>query len=165
MSGVEPFAIARIAYEARRIYARALGEQGLPDWEEASPQQREEALAGVEAVLCGAASSGARLHDIWTRHSHSHALDSPSAMLQVDYQTLPIEQRRKVLLFRATVLALVDGPCPGLCHDEKCQIIEDHACHLDTCLSRFGIPPGAWDRPRPKPTPTPTPTRAPTLYS
>jgi hypothetical protein len=31
------------------------------------------------------------------------------------------------------------------------DIIEDHACHLDTCLSRFGIPPGAWDGPKPKP--------------
>ena len=68
-------------------------------------------------------------------------------MFKVDYHDLPIAQRRKVLLFRATVLALVDGPCTGLCHDEKCRIIEDHACHLDTCLSRFGIPPGAWDRP------------------
>ena len=159
MSRVEPFAIARIAYEARRVYARALGEYGLPDWDEASPQEREAALAGVEAVLCGAASSGARLHEVWTRQTNP--LDSPGAMFRVDYHDLPIEQRRKVLLFRATVLALVDGPCSGLCHDEKCQIIEDHACHLDTCLSRFGIPPGAWDRPKPKP----TPTSALTLYS
>ena len=49
-----------------------------------------------------------------------------------------------MLLFRATVLALVDGPCTGLCHDEKCRIIEDHPCHLETCLSRFGIQPHAW---------------------
>lgn len=152
MSAVEPSAIARIAYEARRVYARALGEYGLPDWDEASPQEREEALAGVEAVLCGAASSGARLHEVWTRQMKP--LDSPGAMFKVDYHDLPIEQRRKVLLFRATVLALIDGPCTGLCHDEKCQIIEDHACHLDTCLSRFGIPPGAWDRPKSKPTAT-----------
>lgn len=150
MSAMEPFAIARIAYEARRVYARALGEQELPAWDHASPQQREAALAGVEAVLCGAASNGARLHDVWRRQP---SLDSPGAIFKADYQGLPIEQRRKVLLFRAIVLALVDGPCTGLCHDEKCQIIDDHACHLDTCLSRFGIPPGAWDRPKPSPTP------------
>ncbi len=157
MSVVEPSAMARIAYEARRVYARALGEHALPDWDEASPREREEALAGVEAVLCGAASSGARLHEVWRRQTHP--LDSPGAMFKVDYHDLPIEQRRKVLLFRATVLALIDGPCTGLCHDEKCPIIEDHACHLDTCLSRFGIPPGAWDWPRPKA------TQALTLYS
>jgi hypothetical protein len=151
MTNVEPTAIARIAYEARRVYARALGEYGLPDWEEASPQQREEALIGVEAVLCGAASSGARLHEVLTRRAHP--LDSPGALFKVDYHDLPIAERRKVLLFRATVLALVDGPCTGLCHDEKCRIVEDHACHLETCLSRFGIPPGAWHRVEPAPQP------------
>lgn len=161
MSAAEPSAIARIAYEARRVYARALGEQVPPDWDEASPQQREAALAGVEAVLCGAASNGARLHEVWRRQTDP--LDLPGAMFKVDYHELPIEQRRKVLLFRATVLALIDGPCSGLCHDEKCQVIEDHACHLDTCLSRFGIAPGAWDRPRPTATPKAAP--ASTLYS
>jgi hypothetical protein len=142
MSSVEPTAIARVAYEARRGYARALGEQALPDWDDAPPQLRQEVLLGVEAVLRGTATTGARLHDVLTRQAHP--LDSPCALFKVDYHDLPIEQRRKVLLFRATVLALVDGPCTGLCHDEKCQTIEDHPCHLETCLSRFGIQPGAW---------------------
>jgi hypothetical protein len=142
MSAVEPTAIARVAYEARRVYARALGEQLLPDWDEAPPQLRQEVLLGVEAVLCGAASTSARLHDVLTRHGHP--LDSPGGLFKVGYQDLPIEQRRKLLLFRATVLALVDGPCTGLCHDEKCRLIEDHPCHLETCLSRFGIQPRAW---------------------
>jgi hypothetical protein len=142
MSCVEPTEIARVAYEARRLYARALGEQVLPDWDEAPSQLRQEVLLGVEAVLRGTASTGARLHDVLTRQAHP--LDAPGSLFKVDYKDLPIAQRRKVLLFRATVLALVDGPCTGLCHDEKCRIIEDHACHLDTCLSRFGIQPGAW---------------------
>ena len=29
--------MARIAYEARRVYARALGEQGLPEWDAGLP--------------------------------------------------------------------------------------------------------------------------------
>jgi hypothetical protein len=58
------------------------------------------------------------------------------------YRELTLEQRRKILLFRAVVLALVDGPCNGFCHDEKCPNLEDHECHLDTCMSRYGIPPG-----------------------
>jgi hypothetical protein len=147
MSGVEPTAIARVAYEARRVYARALGERALPDWDEAPVELRREVLLGVEAVLRGTASTGARLHDVLTQHAHP--LDSPGGLFKVDYHDLPIEQRRKVLLFRATVLALVDGPCTGLCHDEKCRIIEDHACHLDTCLSRFGIQPGVWSQAHP----------------
>ena len=155
MISAEPSTIARIAYEARRVYARSLGEYGLPDWEEASPQQRQEALVGVEAVLRGAASTGERLHDAWARDTRR--LDLPSDLFKVDYRDLPMAERRKVLLFRATVLALVDGPCTGLCHDEKCRIIADHACHLETCLSRFGIPPGAWH--------PADPTKPFTLYS
>jgi len=144
VSGIEPTAIARVAYEARRVYARALGQQVLPDWDEAPPELRREALLGVEAVLCGAASTGARLHDVLRQ---AHPLGSPGAPFKVDYHDLPVAERRKVLLFRATVLALIDGPCTGLCHDEKCERIEDHACHLETCLSRFGIQPGAWASP------------------
>jgi hypothetical protein len=142
MTGIEPDAIARVAYEARRVYARSLGDDRVPAWDEATPQQRQEALAGVEAVLCGAASTGERLHALWSQRTRR--LDLPGDLFKVDYRDLPIAERRKLLLFRATVLALIDGPCTGLCHDEKCRIIEDHACHLDTCLSRFGIPPGAW---------------------
>lgn len=142
MIGIEPTAIARVAYEARRVYARALGDEVLPDWDDAPLELRREALLGVEAVLCGAASTGARLHDVLTRQAHP--LRPPGALFKMDYHDLPIAERRKVLLFRATVLALVDGPCTGLCHDEKCETIEDHACHLETCLSRFGIQPGAW---------------------
>ena len=149
MSAVQPSEIARIAYEARRGYARALGEAGPPPWDEASPQQRDEVMAGVEAVLCGAASTGARLHELWTRRAGGPA--ASDGLHVPDYLDLPIEQRRKVLLFRATVLALVDGPCTGLCHDETCATIDDHACHLETCLSRFGILPGAWSPADPAP--------------
>lgn len=158
MTGIEPTAIARVAYEARRVYARALGQQALPDWDDAPPELRREALLGVQAVLCGAATTGARLHDVLTRQAHP--LGSPGALFKMEYRDLPIAERRKVLLFRATVLALVDGPCTGLCHDEKCRIIEDHACHLDTCLSRFGIQPGAWAT-----TPAPASVAPVKLYS
>ena len=149
-------AIARVAYEARRVYARALGEQALPDWDEAPPQQRQEALLGVEAVLCGAASTGARLHDVLTQHAHP--LDSPGALFKVDYHDLPIAERRKVLLFRATVLALVDGPCTGLCHDEKCRD------HRGPRLPPRDLP-LALRHPAPAPGTRPTPPSPLKLYS
>jgi hypothetical protein len=149
MISVEPSAIARIAYEARRVYARSLGDYDLPEWDAAPPQLREEAMIGVEAVLRGVASTGARLHEVWARRTPP--LELPGQAFKIDYHDLPDEERRKVLLFRATVLALIDGPCTGICHDERCQLVDDHACHLDTCLSRFGVPPGAWQKPAPTP--------------
>lgn len=140
MSGVTASEIARVAYEARRCYARALREPAPPRWEDAPPGARNEAIAGVEAVLTGQARSGAHLHDAWIRRA---SRDDVGA-LAPGYDQLGVDQRRKVLLFRAVVLAMVDGPCNGFCHDESCSNLDDHGCHLDTCMSRFGVPPGLW---------------------
>jgi hypothetical protein len=141
MSPVTALAIARVAYEARRAYARALGEEEPPTWEVATPRQRMEAMLGVQAVLSGEARSGRHLHEALARSSAPVTV----ARSAPRYEQLAIEQRRKILLFRAVALALVDGPCDGFCHDEKCGDMEDHACHLDTCMSRYGVPPGLWE--------------------
>jgi hypothetical protein len=139
MSSVKASAIARVAYEAERVYANALGEDPAPRWEEASRQEQVAVIAGVEAVLSGEARSGAHLHEAWGRQGTLFPELEPVAP---SYDELTLEQRRKLLLFRAVVVALVDGPCNGFCHDEKCGNLEDHDCHLDTCMSKFGIPPG-----------------------
>jgi hypothetical protein len=139
MSSFKAAAIARVAYEAERAYATALGEGPAPRWEEVSRQEQAAVIAGVEAVLSGQARSGAHLHDAWARQGAAFPTAEPLAST---YDELTLAQRRKVLLFRAVVLALVDGPCNGFCHDDKCSNLEDHECHLDTCMSRFGIPPG-----------------------
>jgi hypothetical protein len=140
MRRITPLAIAHVAYEARRMYCRALGESLPPDWEQASRQQRTEVLVGVEAVLSGTANSAARLHDALPKETMT--IGPPYEFLASGYDDLCVDQRRKLLLFRAIVLALVDGPCNGLCHDEKCSLVDDHDCHFDTCMSKFGIPPG-----------------------
>jgi len=134
-------AIARVAYEATRAYASVLGQTSRPDWPQASPQQREAALRGVGAVLSGEARSGAHLHDLWTRHASGLPPRGPWAK---GYDQLPLFERRQILLFRAAVLAVVDGPCSGYCHDQSCPVLDDHDCHLDVCVSRFGVPPGFW---------------------
>lgn len=143
MSRVTAFDIARVAYEARRSYSRALREEPPPCWESAPAGLQGEAIAGAEAVLTGQARSAAHLHDAWIRRASLY----PVPRLAPGYEQLDVDQRRKVLLFRAVVLAMIDGPCNGFCHDEGCSNLDDHACHLDTCISRFGVPPGLW-RPR-----------------
>lgn len=140
MSMVTALDIAHVAYEARRFYALALREEPPPPWEDAPPGAQNEAIAGAEAVLTGEARSGAHLHDAWIRRAAVY----PQPRLAPGYAQLDVEQRRKVLLFRAVVLAMIDGPCNGFCHDEACRKLDDHDCHLDTCMSRFGVPPGLW---------------------
>lgn len=143
MTGVTAFDIARVAYEARRSYARALREEPPPAWEQAPGGLQREAIAGAEAVLTGQARSAAHLHDAWMRRGGA----CPNPRFARRYEQLDVLERRKLLLFRAVVLAMVDGPCNGFCHDEGCLNLDDHGCHLDTCMSRFGVPPGLW-RPR-----------------
>jgi hypothetical protein len=141
MTSVTASAMARVAYEARRLYSAELGQAQPISWEDAPLEERRQALLGVQAVLSGTARSGAHLHDAWSRHG----LEAPPhPLIAPGYEQLPITERRKVLLFRAVILALVDGPCNGYCHDEKCPDLSDHICHLDTCVSRFGVPPGLW---------------------
>jgi hypothetical protein len=175
MSAVTAMEIARVAYEARRAYAVALGEPAPPAWDEAPVDARREAILGAEAVLSGEARSGAHLHETWARRAESLPLAGPLpagsllpgslpagslplgslplGSLPCGYERLGLDERRKVLLFRAVVLAVIDGPCNGFCHDDKCASLEDHDCHLDTCLSKFGVPPGLWRSPPARPAP------------
>jgi hypothetical protein len=131
-------ALARIAHEAIRAYGAELGGPPPPPWDAATDRQRQDAIAGVEAVLAGQARSGRSFHQAWTRR-----LDRPDP----PYEDLTADRRRELLLFRSVVLALIDGPCNGLCHDERCDDLEDHRCHLDNCLSTYGIPPSLGTRP------------------
>jgi hypothetical protein len=133
--------IARVAYEATRAYSSLLGHAARPDWAAASPRQRRDVLLGVKAVLSGEARSGAHLHALWMA---SRAARLAQAARVPRYADIDIVERRRILLFRAVVLALVDGPCSGYCHDADCPTVDDHDCHLDTCVSRFGVPPGFW---------------------
>ena len=131
--------IARVAYEATRAYSSVFGKAGRPDWLAASPRHHEDALVGVQAVLSGEARSGERLHHVWVESAAGgpfHSLPAPA------YDQLSITERRKILLFRAVVLSMIDGPCSGDCHDVDCPALDDHACHLENCVSRFGVPPG-----------------------
>jgi len=125
-------ALARIAHEAIRAYGRELGGPPPPPWDVATEHQRRDTILGVEVVLEGRAGSGRSFHEAWARRQ-----DGPTP----PYEDLTADRRRQLLLFRSVVLALVDGPCNGLCHDEACDDLDDHRCHLENCLSTYGIPP------------------------
>jgi hypothetical protein len=123
--------IARVVHGATRAYGNLFGKMWEPSWDEASGWHRAAVIAGVKAVVSGEANSPEELHAARTRA----ALDTAGP-----FADLSIEQRRRTALFRAIVLALVDGPCEGDCHDPGCSLDDRHACHLETCLSEFGVP-------------------------
>ena len=125
--------IARVVHGATRAYGNLFGKMWEPSWEEASGWHRAAVIVGVKAVVSGNANSPEELH---AAHARA-ALGSAGP-----FADLSIEQRRRTALFRAIVLALVDGPCDGDCHDPGCPLDGQHACHLDTCMSEFGVPRG-----------------------
>ena len=131
-------ALARIAHETIRAYGAELGDHPSPPWEVTSERERQDTMLGVEVVLEGRARSGRSFHEAWVRRQ-----DGP----RPPYEDLTADRRRQLLLFRSVVLALIDGPCNGLCHDEACNDLDDHRCHLENCLSTYGIPPSLGVRP------------------
>jgi hypothetical protein len=131
-------ALARIAHETIRAYGAETGGPPGPSWEVAPEDERRDTILGVEVVLDGRARSGRSFHEAWVRR-----LDGPNP----PYEDLSADRRRQLLLFRSVVLALIDGPCNGLCHDERCDDLDDHVCHLENCLSTYGVPPSLGSRP------------------
>jgi hypothetical protein len=124
--------IARVVYGATRIYGHFSGEAWQPSWKEASGSERAAVIAGVKAVISGTASAPEALH---AARVGAHLGTAPPI------EALSVEERQKTDLFRAVVMALVDGPCDNDCHDRACLKPSLHRCHLDTCLSEFGVPP------------------------
>jgi hypothetical protein len=124
--------IARLVHGAIRIHGHYSGEMWQPSWKEASDGDRAAAIAGVKAVVSGNANSPEALH---AARMSGHLGTTRSI------EALSAEERQKSELFRAIVVALVDGPCEKDCHDRGCRKPSLHCCHLDTCLSEFGIAP------------------------
>jgi hypothetical protein len=123
--------IARVVHGATRVYGNLFGEMGVPSWEEASSWHRAVVIAGVKAVVSGDANSPEELHATCARIEPGN---------RRPFEALSRQQRRRTALFRAIVVALVDGPCQGDCHDPSCPDTDTHRCHLETCLSEFGVP-------------------------
>lgn len=106
--------IARVVHEANRAYCQMIGDNSQKPWDEADAWQRESAVAGVQAMLDGSATTPEEQHETWVKHKRADgwvyglAKDAVAKThpCMVPYTDLPIEQRRKDLLFRAVVDAL-----------------------------------------------------------
>ena len=107
-----PRILARVAREALRAYQKTLGDPVSPHLDEAPGWDLESLLDGVRVALSGA--SPAEQHDAWRRWHEARgwrpgpvkdaaALTHPNL---VPFEELPVEQRRKDVLFGAVCRAL-----------------------------------------------------------
>lgn len=110
--------IAFVAHEANRAYCDTLNDFSQFPWSEAPEWQRDSAIAGVVSMLTGALPSPEQLHESWSAFKRAdgwvYGTIKDATMKThpclVPYAELPIEQRRKDVLFRAVVLALATDP-------------------------------------------------------
>lgn len=106
--------IARVAHEINRAYCLALGDNSQPAWEDAPDWQRQSAMNGVAFHISNPDAGPSHSHDEWLKEKAATGWkwgpvknpDTKEHPCFVAYDALPVEQKAKDYLFRATVHAL-----------------------------------------------------------
>lgn len=106
--------IAMICHEANRVYCATLGDYSQPPWSEAPGWQRDSAINGVRFRIDNPGTTPRAQHESWLRDKiadgwvYGPVKDAAAKQHPccVEYDQLPIAQRRKDVLFGAIVDAL-----------------------------------------------------------
>lgn len=113
-----PEQIAQVCHEANRAYCVTIGDMSQIAWDNAPAWQQESAVDGVRFHLANPRAGPAASHYNWSRDKfatgwkHGPVKDATQKTHPqlVPYEDLPVEQRRKDLLFAAVVRALATIP-------------------------------------------------------
>lgn len=109
--------IAMICHEANRAYQYVIGQEVSPAWRDAPQWQADSAIAGVQAVVWGTATSPEEQWRTWKEHKLSegwkygpvkNAETKEHPCIVDTYDQLPIDEQRKDRLFRGIVTALTE---------------------------------------------------------
>ena len=103
--------IAKTCHEINRAYCQAIGDNSQPAWEEAPEWQRASAIKGVQFHIANPDADPAASHQSWydqkAAEGWSFGLVKNEELkmhpCMVPYNMLPVEQKAKDYLFRATV--------------------------------------------------------------
>lgn len=117
MSEITIKQIAEVCHEANRAYCATMGDFSQPAWKDAPEWQRKSAVSGVkfQLPLFGPLDSCAKMsHSHWMREKVAGgwkwgAVKDPEKKLHpclMAFESLPLEQQRKDLLFVFVVQAL-----------------------------------------------------------
>ena len=104
---------AKVAHDANRSYCQTLGDFSQEPWETAPEWQRRSAIAGVEAIVANSKLTPEQSHESWMRmklddgwiYSEVKDANKKTHPCLIEYQELPIEQRKKDSIFGAVVRA------------------------------------------------------------
>jgi hypothetical protein len=117
MNEIQIEAVARVCHEANRAYCWTIGDDTQPAWDDAPEWQRQSAISGVRFTLANPTAGPEASHVSWLDEKRAAGwtygpIKDPEKKEHpcfVDYDQLPVDQRRKDALFQAVVRALA-GP-------------------------------------------------------
>ncbi len=104
--------VARMCHLVNREYSRAFGDKGIPNWDNATEEQRHSTRFGVAMVLDHPYVTPRELHESWLatyqkngwRHGEVTDREAKTHKDLLPFDELPPEVRMKDVLFRAVVL-------------------------------------------------------------
>ncbi|GAF70694.1 unnamed protein product [marine sediment metagenome] len=116
MSGMNVVDIAKVCHEVNRAYCQALGDGTQVPWEEAPQWQKSSAILGVEMHIEGEAGPE-QSHEGWMAQKvadgwvYGELKDEnlKTHPCLVPFDELPVDQQAKDYIFRAIVLAIIEG--------------------------------------------------------
>lgn len=114
MTDLDIYSIARVAHEINRAYCSAIGDDSQPAWKDAPKWQVDSAVNGVIFHINNPNATPENSHESWMREKTADGwkwgpVKDPEKKEHpcfTEYNNLPLEQRVKDYLFRATIHTL-----------------------------------------------------------
>ncbi|ENX57648.1 MULTISPECIES: RyR domain-containing protein [Acinetobacter] len=115
---MKTLAIAMACHLINTAYCQSLGDMSQPSWDDAPEQQRQSMVSGVEMHLANPDATPEQTHESWYKSKEAEGwkygevkdLEKKEHPCFLPYDELPLEQKAKDYLFRATVHALKNMP-------------------------------------------------------
>lgn len=117
---MKTIAIAMMCHAINAAYCQSLGDDSQPTWDDALDWQRQSAIAGVEMHLANPDATPEQSHESWYAQKEAEGwtygevkdAEKKEHPCFLPYDELPIEQKAKDYLFRATVNLVKHLPDP-----------------------------------------------------
>lgn len=135
--------IAQAAHSINAAYCQAMGDDSQVVWEEAPEWQKQSVVAGVEMHLANPDATPEQSHESWLEQKLNEGwvygevkdAESKTHPCCVPYDELPVEQKAKDYIFRATVHALANIELPK----PEQVVVPTQAASSSTGLTAKGI--------------------------
>lgn len=115
---MKTLAIAMLCHSINAAYCQSLGDESQLEWEDTPDSHQQSLIAGVEMHLANPQATPEQSHESWYKQKEAEGwiygevkdLEKKEHPCFLPYDELPLEQKAKDYLFRATVHLMKDLP-------------------------------------------------------